>query len=448
MGAYAESVQLAQSTGNVALAARALTNGARAALQHGQYQQSKELLDTALDQLRGLDDSHDKAYGLINIGLTYRDLGLHLPDSHDLLLLLASKTYDEAVIVAQTVGDPRTASYAWGYLGQLYEAEHRYPEALQLTRRAIFAAQQVNASESLYRWQWQTGRLLKALGKTDDAISAYRRAVYTLQSIRPELSISYASPQASFRESVGPIYFELVDLLLQRAAELQERQEYEPFLIEARETVELLKVAELRDYFRDDCVDAARSKITRLDIVSQTAVVVYPILLPDRTELLISLPTGLKRFSVWVGADTLTHEVREFRRKLEKRTTREYLPHAQKLYDWLIRPLDPDLTSSTIDTLVFVPDGPLRTIPMAALHDGQQFLISKYAVATTPGLDLTNPRAIKRENVKVLAVGLTESVQGFPALPNVSAELQAIRVSTAAICCSTRISLSPVWKRS
>ena len=118
-------------------------------------------------------------------------------------------------------------------------------------------------------------------------------------------------------------------------------------------------------------------EVTRLEIVSQTAVVIYPILLPDRTELLVSLPTGLKRFH---GAGRTRTPSRkrsgQFRRKLEKRTTREYLPHAQQLYDWLIRPLEPDLTSVTIDTLVFVPDGPLRTIPMAALHDGQQFLIA------------------------------------------------------------------------
>lgn len=426
LGAYTESMKLATSTGNQALAVTALTNAARASLQQRQHQEAKALLDTAFHKVRGLDESHDKAYGLISIGLGYLDLRPHLPDSND-LPLLAAKTFNEAATVAGTIGDPRAMSYAQGYLGKLYEDEHQYQESLQLTRRAIFAAQQVNVPESLYRWQWQTGRLLKALGKIDDAIAAYRRAVYTLQPIRQELSIGYGSSPSSFRESIGPVYFELVDLLLQRAASIQGREQHVPYLIEARDTIELLKAAELRDYFRDDCVDAARSRITKLEVVSQTAVVVYPILLPNRTELLVSLPTGLKRFSVPVGADTLTQEVRALRRKLEKRTTREYLPHAQQLYDWLIRPLEPDLSSVPIDTLVFVPDGPLRTIPMAALHDGQQFLIGKYAVATTPGLDLTDPRAIPRENIKALAVGLTESVQGFPSLPNVSTELQTIQ---------------------
>ena len=342
------------------------------------------------------------------------------------MLLLAHQTFTEAGTISDSIGDRRTSSYAWGYLGKLYEDERRYDEALQLTRRATFAAQQINAPESLYRWEWQTGRLLTKQGNIDDAIGAYRRAVRSLQSIRPELSASYGAPQTSFRETMGPLYFELVDLLLQRGQSLRDPNQVAPYLIEARDTVELFKAAELRDYFRDDCVDTALSKVTKLDVVAKTTVIIYPILLPDRTELLIGLPTGLKQVSVPVGMETITQEVREFRRKLEKRTTREYLPHAQKLYDWLIRPIEPDLAAFSIDTLIFVPDGALRTIPMAALHDGKQFLIAKYALGITPSMNLTDPRPIKREGMKVLAVGVTEAVQGFPALPNVSAELQEL----------------------
>jgi CHAT domain-containing protein len=396
-------------------------------MHNGQYKEAKALLDKALDQVRALETSHDKAAGLINIGLAYSDLRSNLTDAKDSLLLAAYQTFSEAATMADNIGDRRASSYAWGYLGKLYEEEHRYKDALQVTRRATFAAQQVNAPESLYRWEWQTGRLLRKIGTIDDAIGSYRRAVRTLQSIRPELTVSYGAPQTSFRETMGPVYFELVDLLLQRGAPLQDRDQVGPYLIEARETIELFKAAELRDYFRDDCVDTALSKITTLDVVAQTAVVIYPILLADRTELLLSLPSGLKRVLVPVGAETLTEEVRQLRRKLEKRTTREYLPHAQKLYNWLIRPLEADLAASLIDTLVFVPDGALRTIPMTALHDGKQFLIAKYAVGITPSLNLSDPRPLKRENMKVLAVGVTEAVQGFPALPNVAAELQELQ---------------------
>ncbi|MDR4498991.1 MAG: CHAT domain-containing protein [Candidatus Scalindua sp.] len=424
---YVKSLTLSKTIGNHALASRTLTNAATVSIKDGEYKRAKGLLDMALERYRNMANSHDKACGMINIGLAYRDIRPHLPEFKDELLLLASEIFSESVAVAADIDDYSAISYAWGNLGKLYEEEHRYQEALDLTRRAIFSAQQKNLPESLYQWQWQSGRLLKALGKMDDAISAYRRSIHTIQSIRQEMSLGYKRPQTSFNKSIGSVSFELVDLLLQQAASLKSAEQYEPYLIEARVAVELLKLDDLRDYFRDDCVDAARSKITGLDIVSQSAVVVYPILLPDRTELLVSLPSGLKRFSVPVGIDDLTQEVRIFRKKLEKRTTREYLPHAQKLYDWLISPLERDLKSLTIDTLVFVPDGPLRTIPMATLHDGEQFLISRYALATTPGLDLTNPRPIDRERSKMLAVGLTESVQGYPPLPNVSTELETIR---------------------
>jgi CHAT domain-containing protein len=218
-----------------------------------------------------------------------------------------------------------------------------------------------------------------------------------------------------------------VDLLLQHSASLQNNDQVEPYLLEAREAVELLKVAELRDYFQDECIGAAQLRTTRLDTVSKAAAVIYPLVLPDRTELLVSLPSGLKRFSVKIRAEVLTREVRRFREKLEKRTTWEFLPHAQQLYDWLIRPLEPDLISMATDTLVFVPDGPLRTIPMTALHDGKRFLIQKYAVAITPGLNLTDPFPIRREKIKILSAGLTDSVQGFPPLPNVADELLAIQ---------------------
>ena len=141
----------------------------------------------------------------------------------------------------------------------------------------------------------------------------------------------------------------------------------------------------------------------------------------------MSLPGGLKSVVVPVDLETVTAETRQFRRLLEKRTTREYLPHARRLYTWLIAPIEADLAQARIDTIVFVPDGPLRTIPMAALHDGKQFLVTRYATAITPGLDLTDPQPIRRERAKVLAAGVTEAVQGFSALPGVAAEIDALR---------------------
>ena len=445
--AYGESVRVAEQQHDRALAVRALINAATASMQQGQYQAARTRLDMAWAQMQGVPPSHDNAYSFINIGLAYASLSASLSEDDTPLTLRAAAALNAAARLARTINDQRALSYALGHLGELYEEEQRYHEALQLTRQALFAAQQVQAPESLYRWQWQTGRLLKALGDLDAAIASYRHAVDTLQSFRQEMAVGSGSSRTSFRERIGPVYFGLVDLLFQRAAALPDRAQYEPLLVEARDAVELFKAVELRDYFNDDCVDAARQRVVNLEGIAQSAITIYPILLPERTEMLLSLPDGLRRITVPVTAERLTQEVRELRRLLEKVTTREYLPHAQQLYDWLIRPIEPALASTTIDTLVFVPDGPLRTIPMAALHDGQQFLISKYAIATTPGVKLTDPRTLPRGNPRMLALGLTEAVQGFSALPYVASELATLqRLYRAEVLLNQRFLLPSVDK--
>jgi len=289
----------------------------------------------------------------------------------------------------------------------------------------IFSAQQVDSPEVLYPWQWQLGRIFKALGKADQAISAFREAVYTIKShYHKFLTKCEPGSGISFKESIQPIFFGLADLLLHHANTLQETKEKGPYLFEARETIEFLKAAELRDYFNDPCLGEYLSKNKPLEGISISSAIVYIISLPERLELLLSLPKEIKNFTVPISAVVFTEEVKLFRKGLENRTTREYLPHAQRLYNWLIQPLEESLAAEKIDTLVFVTGGALRNVPLAALHDGLHFLVEKYALANTLGLNLTDPRPIKREEILTLLAGLTEPVQGYPALPNVSRELQ------------------------
>ena len=64
---------------------------------------------------------------------------------------------------------------------------------------------------------------------------------------------------------------------------------------------------------------------------------------------------------------------------------------------------------------------------MAALHDGRQFLINRFAIAITPGLYLSDPHPLNSMQAKVLYLGLTQPVQGFPGLPYVGEELKSIK---------------------
>lgn len=486
IGAYTEGTVLAAGTNQPLLAVTAEINSAMTMIQDGLVSNAKEQLDLASLHLAPLENSREKAMGYLNIGLAYYDLraprlkhqqliaslvqakgtrskrGLEvLPGAStskekesqaqpskknaegsstvaprskqflaigdDQLALLAGTAFSEGERVAKGIGDHRTLSYALGHLGHMAEESHRHDEALRLTRAALFEGQQANAPESLYRWHWQIGRILRQTGQDEDAITAYKRAVQVLQPIRHEFSGGYQGRHNSFQESVKPLFTEISDLTLRRAATLQSQEDAIPYLMQARETIETFKAAELQDYFRDDCVKTAHASKAKVEQVSENTLVIYPIILPDRLELLVSHTSGMKRIAVDVQEETLTQEVRAFRRTLQERESSAYLRHAQQLYSWLIHPLEEDLQKHAITTLVFVPDGALRTIPMAALHDGLQHLIARYAVAVTPGMELTDARPMNRTNVQLLSMGLTDSVQDFPALPNVEKELSSVR---------------------
>ncbi|MBD2005191.1 MULTISPECIES: CHAT domain-containing protein [Cyanophyceae] len=116
----------------------------------------------------------------------------------------------------------------------------------------------------------------------------------------------------------------------------------------------------------------------------------------------------------------------EFRGELTKpMRTRDYLKSGQQLYEWLIAPLEGDLSDRKINNLVFLMDAGLRSLPVAALHDGKGFLIEKYSVGLMPSLSLTDTRYRDIKNSQVLAMGAAKFTTQNP-LPAVPAELSII----------------------
>jgi CHAT domain-containing protein len=446
---YAESRSLAIETKQPALAATAQINGAMALLQNQQLGDAQRYLDQASSDVQALGDSRAKTTGLLNIGLGYQDLytavtsnptSAKKPDGAKTrttdtlmpggpgkaLLRQSSEAFASAGEVAVRTGDARGESYAWGYLGGVLEREHRTTEALEYSRKASFAAQKVNAPESLYRWQWQTARLLKADGKEDEAVAAYQRAVGLLKPIRYEYSVGYQGRHHSFYDSVAPLFVEYEDVLLRRAATAKTPDQSERWLVQVKDTVETSHAAELQDYFQDDCVGTVASQ-RKDSTVPPGTMVVYPISFPDRLELLVETADGLKQVQVPVSGERLTKEIRTFRRLIQDSRSQNYLPSAQTLYGWLVAPLQQDFQATGITTLVMVAEGSLRTIPMGALHDGRRFLVDTVAVAVAPSLVLTDMTPARHRKGNLLSVGLTEAVEGVSAPRYAEAEVQAIR---------------------
>lgn len=456
--AYERSVQESKTLGGMA-EARALLNLNRLLAQ------SPATKSDAIDKnrhrvlalLADQPDSRSKVYALVNLAVSYqkpRGVGARLTETQSNTKVLLEK----AIAAAKAIGDRRAESFASGTLGEMYESAGQYALAMELTRQAQFVAQQVSDRDSLYRWQWQAGRLLKAKGEPEQAISSYKQAIATLQSIRSDILAANKDLQFDVRDSVEPVYRELLDLLLDNSSTKSLKSDN---FSEALNVLELLKLTELQNFFGDECVQVALERVNseeiakgnalseqiaqnktltdkvalsapkgsnKLNLIDPTATVVYSVVLNNRTVMLLRFPDGsLKSYPIAIEAQQLQEEINQLRFTLENIATEEYLLQSQKVYDLLMRPMEADLAAAQPSTVVFINDGVLRNVPMAALHDGKKFLVQKYPIANTLSLSLTNRKPAEQHDLKALILGLTVERPPFAALPNVKTETAQVQ---------------------
>jgi CHAT domain-containing protein len=369
---------------------------------------------------------------------------------------IAEKRIRQAIDTAQQIGDLHTLSYALGILGHLYETQSDRDRALDYTQRALNTAQQIRALDSLYRWQWQMGRILAAPPapsssssdpRTDMArrvppprhtpppIAHYRDAIATLQTLRTDLLANPRDRQLDLRDAVDPLYRELIALLVAQPTQAN--------LTEAIDTLERLKLIELQNFYGDDCIqilqetlppELLKSRRTHAPTLPQLkpgTIALYTIILKTETLLILQRPSGeLQLHRIAIPETQLQSQMQRLRYTLEDISLERYRIESARAYDLLIRPIAAQLQADpTLKTLIFVNDGVLRNIPMGALYDGKQFLIEKHAIAITLSLYLTNTRKLKNPQ-RTLIFGLTNPVAPFSPLPQVAEETETIQAIT------------------
>ncbi|WP_336230646.1 CHAT domain-containing protein [Scytonema sp. PRP1] len=353
---------------------------------------------------------------------------------------------------AQKLKDKRAESYAWGYLGRyFYEMNLEdtdeltkktlLQDAYKWTKEALLLSEELaeesqdptkkgkEAKDIAYQWQWQLGRVLtkqadKDPKKLQQAIPAYEIAVNILESVRGDLT-SFNNPdlQFSFRDSIEPVYRELVDLLLSPKEKVEDKQanasnqdnlqkvkEAQEALQKAQKAIEDLQVAELENFLRCRLTNTKLVPIYKvIDDQNLNAAVIYPIILDNRLEVILKLPQE-KKLIRRTTENVTKKEVDRIVKLLQKEITggviaKQQDAHFQQVYEWVLRNIEKELEDSKVETLVFVLDGALRNIPMAALYDGTNYVIQKYSVALNLGIQLTEPKPLQKGKFKVLAAG-------------------------------------------
>lgn len=414
-------------------------------LNQEDFKSAEQLWRSLYPQLMNLSPSRTGVYQQINFAHLFVQLAEkdkftfnpnpQLPTFNQIAQILARATQQ-----ARSLADKRAEAFALYNSGALYVlagSTQNLSQAETFTKQGLNLVSSFETPDITYQLLWKLGQIRAAQGDTPDAIASYTKAYNALQSLRGDLITLNPEVQFSFRESVEPVYRNLVDLDLKHAVSLKKagkNEESQKLLTQARNVMESLQVAELNNFFREACVEANFKQIDQID---QTAAVIYPIVLPDRLELILTLPNqpASIQHTTAISQKELEDTVQQVQSSLIDVDSKyqDFLPIYKRVYDWLIQPFESELAKSKIKSLTFVLDGNLRNIPMTILHDGKQFLIEKYAIALSPGLRLVNPKPLAEIKLKVLTAGLSEIPknftvdQNFPRLPYVRRELEQIK---------------------
>lgn len=401
----------AQTAGDGPLGGVALTALADARLVAGDEAGAESALAQGIDRFAAMPRGRVRGGAL----LAAARVALSPPNPSPRLSAMAGQALD----AASPTSDPRLAAALDDMKAESARLAGDLEAAFRLSGRAVAGAQRVGANDLAFRVSRRRAEIAKAFDRPQAALAAYRIAFASLQSVRLDLAVQYdAFGRSLYRREFESFHSDFLDLLLREAGDSQAG------LAEAVAVLEDLKVLEIEDYFGERCVRRAdESAVT--DVGGDTALI-YPIVLADRIELIFAQGGAFHRRSSPIDARRLKALINfALRRTVDFRG--DFKPASKRLHELLIGPVEDLLQRSGVRTIVYAPDGALRSLPLASLWNGERFLVERFDLATVLGVNLVEPAPIDLANGRFLAAGASStSIAGFQDLPGVVEETRRL----------------------
>jgi len=430
------------------LEASTFNNIAIVYLEQEKYELALKFLQQGFTINKLLGYKQPEGVFLNNIGKAYFELG-----QYD----LAWNSYQQALVITQDIDNQENAGHVLKNIGYLLEKRNQPELAI------IFFKQSVNAREGIrqnikglpqefhesytetiaedYRHLadllLQQNRILEAqrvldllkVQELDDYLRNLRGTSQSAQGV-PNLP-----PEQQIQDGYQEISKQAIALgqeLTQLRKKVNRTPQDEQRLTEIVNAQEKI-IADFNNFIESDEVEALIAQLTpstrKPDLVDdledfisiqdnlrklqQNAVLLYPLILEDRLELVLTTPDSPPiRRTVPVTKEQLSRNILAFRQALQNPSLDAKTP-AQQLYNWLIKPLENDLATAQAETLIYASDGQLRYIPLAALHDGEQWLVQRYRINNITAASLTELNTQPQSELKVLAGAFTTGRHSF-----------------------------------
>ncbi len=439
---YQQALAISTQIGDKAGEGNTLSNIGVVYHNLGQYPKALEFYQQALVIRREIGDKAGEGTTLDNIGTVYNYLGQYPK---------ALEFYQQALAIRKEIGDKAGEGTTLNNIGFLLEAQKQpelaivffkqsvnVTEAIRQDLRVLPKEQQQSYTETVagtYRrladLLLKQKRVLEAQRILDllkvqeledylDDVRGNNNTAQGLPNLPPEQQ-TWTNYQAILDKAVE-IGKELTQLrkLKQQNGTLTPAQEQRiAQLVKAQETIRegfnnFIRTPEVLALVTQGSPETLSQDLLlqmgnfnalqdNLKNLQQNAVLLYPLILDDRIELILTTPDSPPiRRTVSVPKKQLNETIAAFRSALQNPTSDAKTP-AQQLYTWLIKPLEDDLKAANAQTIIYAPDAQLRYIPLAALYDGQQWLVQRYRINNITAASLTDLNTKPQRQLRVLA---------------------------------------------
>jgi CHAT domain-containing protein/lipopolysaccharide biosynthesis regulator YciM len=410
---YQEQLNIASDIGDRNGKSLSLGNSANVYLALKNYSKAQELSQQALEISRVLKNRAGEAIALNNLGAIFSEQGQ--TDFAIIFYKQAVDTYESIRLDIQTLSPDQQQIY----IKSVEDTYRRLADAL-LSQSRILEAQRVLELLKLQE--------LRNYNRDTRSFFVGTQMIYT--SLEREVIGKFGSLTA-----LGQAVHECeVEKCPQLSALKKQQQnlngQYDQYIKFI--SLDIEKSRKNDSVFSDPNTLSANSG--RVVNAQQRTMLVYPFVLEKKLWLLWIGPNGISnRVEVYVSQKDLSLAVTEFRTHLENPSSdiKKLKASSNKLYNWLIKPLESEIKENNIKNIIFAQDRVIRYVPMAALFDGEKYLVEKYSTSTILSAELTDvdDKFSKTGGVSTsptLGLGVSKATSKLSALPNVPQELQTI----------------------
>ncbi|WP_286396727.1 CHAT domain-containing protein [Pseudanabaena mucicola] len=413
---YQQSLAIQQQIGDRSGETTSLSNLGAAYNSLGQHQKAIDYYQQSLAIRKQIGDRNGEATPLNNLGSAYKSLGQYQK---------AIDFYQQSLVIKKQIGDRNGEATSLGNLGAAYDSLGQYQKAIDYFQQSLAIEKQIGDRSGEATSLNNLGVVFYKLNQPAISIVFLKQAINTYEAIRKDIKGLKKEEQQSYTARIANSYRDLADILIK-----QDR------VMEALQILDLLKVQELEDYLKNikgndrsaqgvrllapekalsdklltinsdnskeinnqltnQIQQLPKSEINKvpdyLNQIPQGNVLIYPLILSDRLEIILFAPNTLPiHRTVNIKKDDLEKLITEFRAGLQDSGFEDFREPSQQLYRLLIKPIETELINAKTTTILYAPDGILRYVPLAALNDGKQWLAEKYRISNLIAYSLSD----------------------------------------------------------